>query len=183
MAGLYDPFSEGGSVGGTVSDDISNLTQPQNSEQAWQTAAAGGGLARRPKLEDYFTQSQLRSGITGKSGAIPGTDIRSPADRGGLGAGGLSLGGKMDSEADWRAFFGPKKSPSQVGGSATPQGGGAAAQPGMNSVMAAVQFQHNLLHSLGVNYTAPKASTLQTLGVTPAVSSPERQGIGGGLVA
>jgi hypothetical protein len=177
MFGITNPNNFGTMVGDAVSDDISNLTQPQNSEQSWRNPAAGGGLAGRPKSEDYLTRGQIRSinqtQLGGPPiGAPPGTDIRSPQDIPGQRInGGVSLGGKFDTEADWRSVFGPKKTPGQVAGlPSIPRLSSTQGKPlGMNSVMAAMRFQHNLLHSLGVDYTAPQGSTLKTMGVTPTV--------------
>jgi len=144
----------GSAIGDEVSDDISNLTQPQNSEQSWQTAAMGGGLAGRPKIEDYSTPSQRSSLIRAQNGlppigAPPGSDIRSAADRSGPGfTGGVTLGGKMDSEADWRSVFGAKKTPGQVAGLPSLPGNPSTDKPlGMASVMAGHQYAANLLHS------------------------------------
>lgn len=133
--------------------------QALNSQQQWNAQAAGMpeqpvvGM-RRPSVHDYGTETQVARGARIEAGfpeigAPPGTDIRSKADQGRDPMSGLS------SEAAWRSIFGAKKTPDEVSPAATPLSAGvskAMENPstlGMNSVMMAHSFAHNLLQSIG----------------------------------
>lgn len=140
-------------------DDIS-LGNAVNSAQEWQGLVTGGGLVAgaRPELSDYLTQNQISRGVREQAGAPsigakPGTDIRSPFDKGESVGGGI--GGGLTDESKWRGIFGPKESASDVG-KARPWARPDNAPIGMHSVMAGVQHATNLLHSLaGGNQQLP----------------------------
>lgn len=155
---LDDPFG-----GPTQKKPFLGLGTAVNSQQEW------NGAGKRPSLSTLGTSTQIshlereQAGLP-PIGAPPGTDIRSAADR----VDGPVLGGKMDSEADWRAVFGAKKMPGEVAPAFALAGTPAQQKHrlGMGSVMAAMDFQHSLLQSLGVNPQATNRTASSTSAVT-----------------